>query len=346
MPKMGRDLLKSAVRKDSGIYKYLAYALGESLLVILSILVAVKIDNYNETQKDREDIIVTLKQIQSELVTGAREAEGVLDFYMFIDTMTNKIMRGELTAKDYAGEKGLEYASIGTSYASVKIESEGFNTLMVQSKNIPEEFDPIIRDLKVLYLKVAKNLEEMNTTISNTTLDFFKWRMENTTWASEDYFDEKILSKRRIDFFLHHPYYKNFLQQYMMIGMGNHVPTIMSFRSLAEKNYYTLDSLLYPDGNPTKEHPFKEKNLEKLKKVMGNYALNTDTAKFFIKMDKVFYQINSGPIVPVFMINENRAVPDAGMAQSYPFLYFKYEKDSVVGLEARLWNDNYFMKKL
>ena len=79
---------------------------------------------------------------------------------------------------------------------------------------------------------------------------------------------------------------------------------------------------------------------------MGNYALNTDTAKFFIKIDKVFYQINSGPIVPVFMINENRAVPDAGMAQSYPFLYFKYEKDSVVGLEARLWNDNYFMKKL
>ena len=43
---------------------------------------------------------------------------------------------------------------------------------------------------------------------------------------------------------------------------------------------------------------------------------------------------------------KDRAVPDAGMAESYPFLYFKYEKDSVAGLEARLWNDNYFMKKL
>lgn len=45
-------------------------------------------------------------------------------------------------------------------------------------------------------------------------------------------------------------------------------------------------------------------------------------------------------------VRKDRAVPDAGMAESYPFLYFKYEKDSVAGLEARLWNDNYFMKKL
>lgn len=343
---IGLNQIKTLFNKESSIFRYLRYALGESILVIVSILVAVKIDNYNENQKNQEDIVVTLKQIQSELITSAKDAEKVIDFYIDVDTLMSNIMSSRVKEKDYTGELGDRYALVGMSYTSLSIEMEGFNTLMNKSENIPEEYNAIVSDLKYLYLKNAKIVEEMNNTMSTTTLEFFKWRMANTNWAYEEYFNNKAITKQKIDFLLHHPYYKNYLQQYNMVGLGNHLGAILEFRSKAEDCFNKLDSLLYPNGNPNKQNHFAITDTTNTKALLGNYLIEKDTIKLLNKNNKILFQINNEETYPVFMINKNRFVPDAVKSGSLPFFYFKYENDSLKGMDIKIGDIQYFLKKL
>lgn len=343
---IGFNQIKTFFKKESSIYRYLGYALGESILVIVSILVAVKIDNYNENQKNQEDIIVTLKQIQSELITSAKDAEKVIDFYINVDTLMYNIMSGKVKEKDYTGEMGNRYALVGMSYTSLSIEMEGFNTLMNKSENIPEEYNAIVSDLKYLYIKNAKIVEDMNNTMATTTLDFFKWRMANTNWAYEEYFNNKGITKQKIDFFLHHPYYKNYLQQYNMVGLNNHVQVILEFRSKAEECFNKLDSLLYPNGNPNKQNHFAITDTTNTKSLLGNYLIEKDTIKLINKNNKILFQINNEATYPIFMINKYRLVPDAIKSGSFPFFYFKYEDDSLKGMDIKIRDIKYSLKKL
>ncbi|MFN5376167.1 MAG: hypothetical protein ACK492_07400 [Chitinophagaceae bacterium] len=343
---IGLNQIKSLFSKESSFYRYLGYALGESILVIISILVAVKIDNYNEDRKSRENIIVALKQIQSELITSAKDAEAVIDFYINADTMMYNIMSGKLTEKDYVGETGNRYALVGMGYTTLSVEMEGFNTLMSKSEDIPEDFNQVVSELKYLYLKNVKLVEEMNKTMSNTTLDFFKWRMVNTDWAYQEYFNDKTLTKDKINFFLKNPYYKNYLQQYNMIGIGNHSQVIMEFRSKAEECYNKLDSLLYPDGKTYTENHFTKTDTTGLSQLMGNYQFEKDTIKLSTSGNKILFQINNDNKVPVFMINNKRFVPDAIKSGSLPFYYFNYENDSLNGIRVKLQDINVFFKKI
>ena len=45
---------RNQIVKDGRIMKYILYALGEIVLVVIGILIAVRIDNWNETRKKEE----------------------------------------------------------------------------------------------------------------------------------------------------------------------------------------------------------------------------------------------------------------------------------------------------
>ncbi len=47
--------------------KYLLYALGEIILVVLGILIALQINNWNQEQKDHKAEITYLKEIKNSL---------------------------------------------------------------------------------------------------------------------------------------------------------------------------------------------------------------------------------------------------------------------------------------
>jgi hypothetical protein len=51
---------------ENKISKYLLYATGEIILVVIGILIALQINNWNENRKDRQQERVLLKQLQSE----------------------------------------------------------------------------------------------------------------------------------------------------------------------------------------------------------------------------------------------------------------------------------------
>jgi uncharacterized membrane protein YgaE (UPF0421/DUF939 family) len=58
--------------------KYFKYAIGEIILVVIGILIALQINNWNELRKDRKEEVKLLKQLQTDLTANEDEVNGLI----------------------------------------------------------------------------------------------------------------------------------------------------------------------------------------------------------------------------------------------------------------------------
>lgn len=74
-----RKIRRSLIESGSA-QKYLLYAIGEITLVVIGILIALQINNWNEGTKDRVKEIKILKEIKSNLGVGINSWERLSRF--------------------------------------------------------------------------------------------------------------------------------------------------------------------------------------------------------------------------------------------------------------------------
>ena len=77
MIKFFRKTRKRLIRKGK-TRKYLKYAIGEIFLVVVGILIALQINNWNESRKKTETEVFYLKAIQDEFSKNLKEVEAVM----------------------------------------------------------------------------------------------------------------------------------------------------------------------------------------------------------------------------------------------------------------------------
>ena len=71
---------------------YILYALGEILLVVIGILIAFQIDNWNEHRVKKNQEIKILTQIQSDLVANASEIDRLIDRLEFSKSVSDSLL--------------------------------------------------------------------------------------------------------------------------------------------------------------------------------------------------------------------------------------------------------------
>ena len=72
--KIRRDLLA-----NSQFFKYLKYAIGEIILVVLGILIALQINNWNVEKENREEFDNVLVEIENELIKNIQVTKNSLE---------------------------------------------------------------------------------------------------------------------------------------------------------------------------------------------------------------------------------------------------------------------------
>lgn len=74
MIKFFRTIRKDLVKKNKTV-KYFKYAIGEIVLVVIGILIALQINNWNEQRKDRVKEQVVLKKLQADFLSNLVQLE-------------------------------------------------------------------------------------------------------------------------------------------------------------------------------------------------------------------------------------------------------------------------------
>ena len=166
---------------------YLKYAIGEIVLVVIGILIALQINNWNETRKDNKKEIYLLAQLQKEF-----KADSIL-LGRYINITNNKVVQGRKV------KRTIENKEYNISIDSI-VPDAFFNGRLVLFEAYIPTFDEIISSgsLDILKNNDLKNLIK-NYKSNNETLKTFLYSESQKRKADYNshlykYFDSEIMT--------------------------------------------------------------------------------------------------------------------------------------------------------
>ena len=137
--------------------KYLKYAIGEIVLVVIGILIALQINNWNENQKTKRQEIKLWNQLNSDLKSNFYEVEETIDYTEKSITSTKIILEylDQTKAVDDRLKSAFEIINMSNVFNSANttykfIENQGINILRNDSlrQRITEMYELDFHNIK------------------------------------------------------------------------------------------------------------------------------------------------------------------------------------------------------
>ncbi|CAN0605597.1 unnamed protein product, partial [Ectocarpus sp. 12 AP-2014] len=76
--------IRQNLLSESKFSKYLIYAIGEIILVVIGILIALQINNWNEKQKEEKSELLILKTLQKDFIENKKMYSDIVDKQQFV----------------------------------------------------------------------------------------------------------------------------------------------------------------------------------------------------------------------------------------------------------------------
>jgi hypothetical protein len=189
--------------------KYFKYAIGEIVLVVIGILIALQINNWNEQKNKEAKIVKILKEIQDDIEIDLIQANKMFDYQLFTDSISKGVFNNKFTSEDY---RSRSINKIGYNYRDFKIVTNGFDNLKGNIDNVPEKYEVLLPAIKNIYVRLKTDIDVANNTIRNTV---YKNVDDSYTldWSQEEI--KGILTEAETDYYLHSKAYKDLVANYM-----------------------------------------------------------------------------------------------------------------------------------
>lgn len=231
--------LKKDAITNNKVSKYLMYAVGEILIVIIGIFIAIQLNNWNENRKTKDKIIGIFNEIQSNLEANQRRVKPVIAWYQERDSLIQLVKQYKLTQEDYLKNK--ELLTLVNFYREIQLEKSGYLKLKNHMDDVPKTYDSIIPGLNVLYNQIVPMAERYALVMEN-----FNHRMHER-WANKySWFSEPraVTNKEaRIAHFLNNPEYLNDVRLYSMYSKDNYVVGLKYVEKFSEKLLEAFEKL-------------------------------------------------------------------------------------------------------
>ncbi len=115
--------------------KYFKYAIGEIVLVVIGILIALQINNWNETNKNEREQIVFLNNLKNDLANDLIQLDQILKFQKEKLSTVNELKGQLLSNKEFEEIEQL-FAKISSSDNDTYFPNTGSYTTSVSSGKI------------------------------------------------------------------------------------------------------------------------------------------------------------------------------------------------------------------
>jgi hypothetical protein len=189
--------------------KYLKYAIGEIALVIIGILLALQINNWNEGRKQNKNIEDLMTVFESELEANIQSCSGLIRLGYRRDSVETLYINDKLTPEivrdNWQIRRGLGF---GTS--TRRFIDDNLNELISTEKQLPSNYKLFIPELKELKRRIdsQRKWEQVAVDISisskkEMTLKFPWYRLRDS-----------LSNELQIEHFLTDPIYKGKLLHY------------------------------------------------------------------------------------------------------------------------------------
>jgi hypothetical protein len=265
--------------KENKISKYMLYAIGEIILVVIGILIALSINNWNTNKAIEKVAYNQFLEVQKETFNNILAFDKGGSFYLEKMRVIRSVFSDTLVMADYQENRMLTL--LIPSYWDIEIQNEAFNKLVQNADNLPDQYKPLIPELKNFYnhsgFETAfKELMDIRLQNFELTKDFNESIYHNELDA---YYDFLLTSKD----------YKNQLAEFSY-ALTDVVTWLVDKKYQGIEIYKQMIALGFPDNDmPQIAKMYVTITPETTKPFIGRYTNTIDTLSISYK-DKNFVE--------------------------------------------------------
>lgn len=184
--------------KKSNFSSYLLYAVGEIILVMIGILLAMQVNSWNEERKTKKQLNSILKAVSLDLQRDTLAANGITRFYDTIKKKSDLIIQKKLNRNTHA--QCPECRSLVSIYQPFIFQKKGSELLKNFSDNNKVKNDTLVTNITQFYNSFDLLIQDSNTFIKEEVLKniqtfkekdwFVEWSLGQTTQEMIIYFTE------------------------------------------------------------------------------------------------------------------------------------------------------------
>ncbi len=149
---MGKNPAGSGASK-TGIY--LKYAIGEIVLVVIGILIALQINIWNEKRKINNDIKSVFTLLEQELETNIKQSNDFLKYGYYKDSVQTLFNQNKVTREMIKASPYLIGADFGTN--TIKFLDDRLIEIIASEKQFPSLYQGLIPELKLLKSRIDEH---------------------------------------------------------------------------------------------------------------------------------------------------------------------------------------------
>ena len=127
--------------------KYFKYAIGEIILVVIGIMIALQANNWNEKRKTNNTIETLIDKIEDDVIADIKSVNNEIAFYEERELMMQRILKKEVTKDDY---RHFKYYEILFNYSDFNPNTENLDKLLALEETVKQDYLPIIKAIKSL----------------------------------------------------------------------------------------------------------------------------------------------------------------------------------------------------
>lgn len=230
---------------ENKFFKYARYAIGEIILVVIGILIALQINTWDEERQTDKKIISLFKEIQTDLLKDILNVEVLIADYKMKDSLIYLVLNDKISREDYKSEPENLFSLIA-DFRPLNFNTNGYDILKLNADDIPLTYKPEYDTLTKLYEESRISLENQNRRIGNAVYENIEYLSDNKEWFSSTSWPS---NDTIIDYFLHDPFYKNRVKEFRILIDDYY----QIYKIDAIKAYEQL-SVITKTDNPLPEH--------------------------------------------------------------------------------------------
>ncbi len=223
------------------------YAIGEIILVVIGILIALQINNWNEQRKNKNKVQSLFIEVLHDLENDIREIDVVFELTDTKDSIANLILNNNYKTEDDKIKGGV--SSFFYFTAPFYQTNNGYSNLINSVDNIPKQYRDLVKNLRPLYSTTAKQVDERIESINSLIKEVENYYILNASWYSKDVHlssEKKIVTVEAIQHFESSTIYKNFVAQFQR-EMFEYIVYLNILRQLSVLNYANIYETINPD---------------------------------------------------------------------------------------------------
>lgn len=210
--------------------------------MVIGILIALQINNWNETRQNEAKVRKLLRKIQNDIEDDAAIIQDNIPYYARKDSIGYMVLNNLLSLEEYQNPEFDELHYLALELIPMNMKSVGYDNLRAAQFIIPENYDTIVENLTYQYedlLKVLQRTHEFLLEDVRTNKDYL---YKTYDWYSST--QPNYLNEDRIDYLLNNIRYKGMVRKYLDASTNEYIRRATIYLDAALENYEDINQVL------------------------------------------------------------------------------------------------------